>query len=63
MPRLTKRNGDGEGDLIACFSCNYEARPVEDCGLCPHIKAAIEKLCCLEDAQERRLQIKEEEYD
>lgn len=65
MPRLTKRNGDGDGDLIACFSCNYEARPVEDCGVCPHFTEALHRLYQLEELAEaqKRVMQKEEKED
>lgn len=63
MPRLTRRNGDGDGDLIACFGCNYEERPVEDCGVCPHFTEALEKLATLEDQIEREREERDEEYD
>ena len=63
MARLTKRNGDGDGDLIACFGCDKVQEDTCECGNCEHFQAAIEKLTCFEEAMERRQQLKEEEYD
>ena len=63
MPRLTRVDGSGAGDLEACLSCKRDKRPVEDCGMCPRFQEAIEKLCCLENIIQRGREIKEEEYE
>lgn len=52
--RLTKRDGDGMPDLLACFNCDLMGREdgLTECGGCQHFQEAIDKLCALEEEEE-----------
>lgn len=52
--QLTKRDGDGKPDLLACFDCDLMGREdgLTECGSCQHFQAAIDKLCALEEEDE-----------
>lgn len=49
--RLTKRDGDGKPDLLACFDCDLMGREdsLKECGGCEHFQAAIDKLLYYEE--------------
>ena len=52
MERLTKTDGLGNGDLIACFGC-HPGNGNEKCGMCERPAEAYNKLAEYEDLQEQ----------